>query len=168
MERKAIIFDVETTGLDVGSDEVVSISIIDDQGNVLFDSLVKPKIKKRWERAERIHRISPFDVENAPFWDDIIPEIEPIFASVDTIIGYNTWFDLGFVPLSFFHLKTIIDVMAIFAPVYGQYDERHNDYKWQTLETAAGYYGYNFNAHNSLEDCKATLFIWQKMNEKKE
>ena len=37
------------------------------------------------------------------------------------------------------------------------------DYKWQKLGTAAAYYGYHFRAHDSLEDVRATLYIFDQM-----
>lgn len=42
------------------------------------------------------------------------------------------------------------------------------DYKWQKLTTAAAYYDYDWNvkgieAHNSLADCFATLFVYHKI-----
>ena len=37
------------------------------------------------------------------------------------------------------------------------------DYKWQKLSTAASYYGYKFKAHDSLEDVRATLYVYKKL-----
>jgi DNA polymerase-3 subunit epsilon len=41
----------------------------------------------------------------------------------------------------------------------------------KSLQTCANYYGYDWNGdtdqvHDSLADCRATLFCYQKMNEK--
>lgn len=35
--------------------------------------------------------------------------------------------------------------------------------KWQKLSTAASYYGYKFKAHDSLEDVRATLYVYKKL-----
>lgn len=53
--------------------------------------------------------------------------------------------------------------MREFAPIYGEYNSYYGDYKWQKLGTAAAYYGYEFKAHDSLEDVRATLFVYQQM-----
>lgn len=58
-----------------------------------------------------------------------------------------------------------IDPMYDFAIVYGEYSEWYGTYKWQKLTTAAHYYGYEFNAHDSLEDIKATKFVYEKLQE---
>ena len=58
--------------------------------------------------------------------------------------------------------------MVEFAEVYGEYSEYFEGYKWQKLTTAADYYGYEYNAHDSLEDVKATLYVYKKMLEEAE
>lgn len=39
---KKIVIDTETTGLNAKTDELLQVSIIDTDGNVLFDSYFKP------------------------------------------------------------------------------------------------------------------------------
>jgi DNA polymerase-3 subunit epsilon len=58
--------------------------------------------------------------------------------------------------------------MELFAPVYGEWDEYHGNWKWQKLSTAAAYYGYEWGdecAHDALADCRATLYVWKKLKE---
>ena len=62
-----------------------------------------------------------------------------------------------------------LDIMHEFSPIYGEYSEYFGNYKWQTLETCANYYGYdwgNDKAHDSLSDCRAVLFCYQAMQKK--
>ena len=58
-----------------------------------------------------------------------------------------------------------IDPMIMFAEIYGEWNERRGSYKWQSLTKCATYYGYEFKAHDSLEDVKATLYCYKKMEE---
>lgn len=106
-------------------------------------------------------------VAKAPMAYQLIPKVKGIFESASTIISYNGRFDLDF--LSYWGIdasgKNDIDVMLEFAPIYGDWNEKHGDYKWQSLSTCAAYYGYEFNAHDSLEDVRATLFCWNKIKE---
>ena len=52
--------------------------------------------------------------------------------------------------------------MLDFAEIYGEYDPRHDDYKWQKLVKCAEYYGCpEFEAHNSLGDAQATAWCWR-------
>ncbi len=163
MNEKGIVFDLETTGINNQLDEIVSISIIDLQYNVLLNSLVKPVKHTQWDRAEKVHGISPVDVRNAPTFAQLLPTIKTIFEKADLIVGYNIQFDLGFLPVDLYRHKKTFDVMIEFAKIYGKWDEYHKSYTWQKLSTCAQYYGYEFIAHDSLEDVKATLFAYHKI-----
>lgn len=59
--------------------------------------------------------------------------------------------------------------MEDFAKIYGEWNSVRGSYKWQKLTRAAEYYGYDWSqraetAHNSLGDCYATLFVYDKIN----
>lgn len=165
---KVICLDTETTGLH-NDDEILQISMIDENGIVLLNSLVKPHNKTSWPDAEKVHGIKPSDVENALFIEDLIPTIERIIHDAEIIIGYNIGFDLNMLS----HVlpnygvlmmnKNVEDVMFQFAEIYGEWSEFRGAYKWQKLTTAAKYYRYEFTAHDALEDVKATLFVWNEI-----
>ena len=112
-------------------------------------------------------------VANAPRLIDRIHDITEIMYKSDKIIGYNTSFDLNFLRnngLVLHGTEEIIDVMKIFAPIYGEWSYKRNTWKYQKLTTAAAYCGYDWNsrtegAHNSLGDCFATLFVYDKLKE---
>lgn len=53
--------------------------------------------------------------------------------------------------------------MKEFAPVAGKWDERHGDWRWVKLGQCAGHYGYRFEAHDALEDTRATLHCFNTM-----
>lgn len=166
--NKTIVFDVETTGLDSVYDEIIQISVINDKEEVLINTYVKPYVMESWEEAQEINGISPKMVENSPYPHEIIAKVKSLFENASIIIAYNAAFDISFLERwgINFSGKTIMDVMLDFAPIYGEWSEYFGDYKWQKLITCAGYYGYQFNAHDSLEDVKATLYCYKKMQEK--
>ena len=56
--------------------------------------------------------------------------------------------------------------MLAFAEEYGEWNEYFGNYKWQKLSKAAAYYGYKFKPHDSLEDVRATLYVYNKMQDK--
>ena len=60
-----VYLDTETTGLSA-EDEIVEITIIDDNGEPLINTLLKPVNHTHWPDAERVHGISPIDIRHAP------------------------------------------------------------------------------------------------------
>lgn len=169
LNENCIIFDTETTGFYAGNDEILQLSIINGNGDVLFSEYIKPSRRKKWEEAQKVHQISPEKVKNCKTFRHYKKQIQQIFDSVDIIIAYNAVFDIRFlsaVGIDCYRVvnkpeerKTVLDVMIDFAEIYGEFSEYHNSYKWKKLSFAAKYYDYEFIAHDSLEDVRATLHV---------
>ena len=162
-----IIFDTETTGV-TENDEIIQLSIIDGKGKTLVNEYVHPYWKQEWIAAARVNGITPETVKNALYPHDLIPKVKGIFEAVDLLVAYNNTFDLAF--LKRWGISTLgkkqYDVMLAFAEEYGEWNEYFGNYKWQKLSKAAAYYGYKFKAHDSLEDVRATLYVYNKMQDK--
>lgn len=173
IEYDEIVIDTETTGLNADTDELLQVSIIDSQGNTLFNSYIKPLYTDNWNKAMAVNHITPEMVANAPNILEVKQEINRILNSANIIVGYSTNFDLSF--LSAVGIEnskaTVIDVMQDFADIYGEWSDKYGCNKWQKLTKCATYYGYdweNDTAHDSLADCRATLYCYNKINECKE
>lgn len=170
-KSKVICLDVETTGLNPDEDEILQLSIIDGNNNILFNEYIKPNKRKRWPKAQEIHGISYQMVKDKPTIDEHLPLLNQIINDAEVIVGYNIEsFDLNFIResgISVPHSKNTFDVMLKFAPIFGKWDNYHESYKWQKLETCAKYYGYKKSGsfHNSLEDVRATLYCYFAMLE---
>ena len=168
---RVLIVDTETTGLEPSENEILQLSIIDGNGTELYNGYFLP-CAREWREAQAVNHISPADVQNAPRLSAELPRISEIFARAHKIIGYNLPFDLSFLECSGVLVPAAaerIDVMQLFAPIYGEYSEKYGGYKWQKLTKAAAYYGYDWNehgsAHDSRADCYATLFVYNKIIE---
>ena len=164
--NKYICFDTETTGLSA-NDEILSLAIVNQDNEVLFYELFKPLNITRWDEAERIHGISPDDVKDKKSILEFKNEIINIFNDYDCVIGYNVNYDIMMIlnnlNINICNNHNIIDVMKIFAEIYGEWNSYRNSYRWQKLSTCADYYGYEFKAHNALEDVKATIYCYKQM-----
>jgi DNA polymerase-3 subunit epsilon len=160
--NKTIVIDAETTGLNTTTDEVLQLSIIDGYGNTLFNEFFKPQWHEECEEAEDVNGISPEMVADKPSIETMRDEIEKIITSADVIVGYNIHFNLDMINIPVREDTQIVDVMVEFAEVYGEWNDYYKDYKWQKLTKCADYYGYDWGtdaAHDSLADCRATLYI---------
>lgn len=154
-----LIFDTESTGLNE-NDEIIQMSIIDLHKNELYNTLIKPKLKKSISRdATIIHGLEKKDLIEAPYFETAIHKFLQVIEN-KTILIYNAEFDIRLLqqtcyandcpkfPLSYWC------VMKEYSKFIGQWSEYHQDYKYQKLP------GSN---HTALGDCLATLKIIEKM-----
>ena len=170
MKYEKVVLDFETTGLSSKYDEILQVSAIDQDGNVLINEYCKPKSISTWEEAEAIHKISPAMVFDKKPFEDYVEILTDILTNAAEIIIYNADFEVGFLKKYGVEFNTnIYDLMYEFAEVYGQWNEYYGIYTWKSLDDCCLYYGYYLdNAHNSLEDCKATLYCYNKVINKED
>lgn len=152
--------DIETTGLNRYVDEILSVSIVDGNGKMLFDQFFRPSVAKEWPEAQAVNGISPEDVKDCPEIFGYLEIITSILSSAEVIVTYNGInFDIPWLRAKGVNVPDvpICDVMLDFAPIYGEWSDYWDEYRWQTLETCAYHYKVDFRAHNSLEDIRATM-----------
>lgn len=156
--------DFETTGFKAGEDEVLQVSIIDENYNVLLNAYCRPNNKDSWEDAQAVHGITPLMVANELPFERYVPTVLGILSKADKVIAYNAAFEDSYLKAYGIEVDPgkWIDPMIMFAEIYGEWNERRGSYKWQSLTKCATYYSYEFKAHDSLEDVKATLYCYKK------
>jgi DNA polymerase III epsilon subunit-like protein len=178
-EKKFIVLDVETTGLQcrprsknasqrdgAAFDEILQLAIVDEAGNSLFYESFKPLYKKSWTQAQKIHGITPTDVKDKPHFADRLSEIQSIINTSTPVVAYNAEFDLGFLHAQGIELnkKRYICLMKEFARVYGARRKYGSGYVWQSLDTCARYYEVNNpQMHNALSDTQTALLCYQAL-----
>ena len=162
-----VFLDLETTGLGK-SDEVVEIAIIDSDGNVLVNSLIRPQCRKRWPGAQQLHGIGPAHVADAPTLGALEPSITAALSGAQVVI-YNADFDSRFLPELLQKAAIVHCCMKRYAKFKSDWNDYHNDYRWHKLTDAARQIGYRYesNAHRALADCRATRAVWQHLDAKK-
>ncbi len=146
MERERVLFfDLELTGV-YDHDEIISVSITNAKGEVLMDTLVKPLRKKKWNRTEKIHGISPAMVQDAPTLDELVPAIKEMFENADNLIAFGVSTDYS-------HIKYIYDSIS-------EQEALHKKVRCASIEFVR-YQSEHFpdNNHASLVDAMATLGI---------
>jgi DNA polymerase-3 subunit epsilon len=160
-----VFLDTETTGLDTTA-EVLEISVVDWNGNVLLDTLVKPKGLIS-PAASAIHGITAEMVANAPTWPEVLPQLQQVLAD-KMGVTYNAAFDLrmmlqsseawGLTPEPCFGAKTFFCAMLEYAHWRNLPDFYRKRNKWIKLEEACRHEGVVLlNAHRALADCYMTL-----------
>ncbi len=169
MDRKKVLFfDLELTGV-YDHDEIISVSICDATGEILMDTLVKPRHKKKWNRTEKIHGISPAMVQDAPYLDDITPRIKELFEGAENIIAFGVSTDYS-------HIKYIYETLReqeelhrkvrCCAIEFVRYQsEHHPDNNHASLIEAMSTLGISWDGipHSSIADTIACMKVWEAL-----
>ena len=159
-----VFLDCETTGFSFDRDEVLSIAIISQDGEVLYDSFIKPENRKSWAKAEKINHISPKDVADAPTLTEEKEKIEAILSSAGCIVGWNICFDLRMLYACGVDVptdpKTRCDLMTQYSKWRAKGDPSYSKVK-EKLTDATAHCGLLHNAHNALGDTVVLLDLWK-------
>ena len=158
LEEKPVYLDTETTGLN-RSDEIVEITIVDSEGQVLVDSFVRPSQPIPLD-ATRINNITNEMVQGAPTWPILwVQQIRPILTG-KVIVAYNTEFDLRMMQQSHDRYRLpwreslhSYDLLKLYAQFRGVWDPARKSWKFYTLEEAGTASAISLpNAHRALAD----------------
>lgn len=165
LKRPLIIFDLETTGLDLVNDRVIQLSyikVMPDGTETRGNYFVNPE-KTIPQEVVALTGISNKDVENAPTFKEIAKELSMKFSGCD-FAGFNSnHFDIPMLAEEFlragidfdFAKCRLIDVQTIF-------------HKMERRNLAAAYKFYtghkmeeDFQAHLADQDTEATYLVLQ-------
>ena len=160
LKRPLVFFDLETTGVNVGVDKIVEISMLKvnpDQTEKVLTYRVNPEMHIP-EEASRIHGIYDKDVADQPNFKTLAPQIISFISNCD-LAGYNLLkFDVPLLVEEFlrndfnFDLRgvQIIDVQNIFHKMEPRtLSAAYRFYCGETLE----------NAHTAEADTIATFKV---------
>jgi hypothetical protein len=114
-----VYLDLETTGLG-SNDAILEIGILDDQGEVLVDQLIRPLRHTSWPDAQMVNGIAPADVGQSPPLDAIRPKIIEVVRGRRVVI-YNAAFDTQFLSDELQHAASVECCMWAFAEHYGEW-----------------------------------------------
>ncbi|MEI7585557.1 3'-5' exonuclease [Runella sp.] len=163
MQITTFFIDTETTGIQ-NDDEMLSIAIIDQDGNVLLDTYVTPTAKEEWPRAMQINGITPEFIftGNFPTLEALTPVIAEILES-NRVVMYGADFDSRFIADALTIANPVVeDCMTRFSEYMGIWDEKKGIWKRHKLTAAAEWVGYEWihEPHGALADALATRAVW--------
>ena len=164
LSARPVYLDTETTGLD-RSDEIIEISIVDDDGQVLFESLVKPS-RPIPPASTRVHGIRDIDVQSARTWPAVWPQVRSVLFG-RLIVIYNESFDMRMMQQSHarYNLQwkekfNTFDLLKLYAEFHGEWDSYRRSYRYISLENAGKHCQISLpNAHRSTADTLLTRAV---------
>lgn len=164
-----VVFDFETTGLNVKDAEIIQIGAVKFENGVetaVFDKLVKPE-NPIPPRVTRITGITDLDVCMADGIDSVLKDF---LAFIDNyiLLGYNiTSFDTTLLYDYAMHLygKSVSNNFIDLRYIAERYIKKNNiSLPNCKLPTISDYFGIDIsNAHNALGDCYMTYQCYQKI-----
>ena len=156
--KQPLYLDTETTGLDPSS-EIVEVALLDHDGAVLMETLVRPT-RRIPPDAMWVHGITNEMVAEAPPWPEVWAELAALLQGRALGI-YNAEIDLRLMRQShkahglawqspaFFPFC----IMNLYAQFRGERGRTRGTYRWQSLENARRQCGLLLpNEHRALAD----------------
>ncbi len=157
-----VSLDLETTGLDPDTDEIIEVAAIRfDASGVLdtYQTLVNPGRKLEYRIAMLTH-IDPATLDAAPHFGSIAPDVER-FIGFDAIVGQNPTFDT-----TFLQRKGV----QIFGPTYDTFELAGlllPDLRQFTLGAIADHLGLTFtNRHRAMADADAAMRVFAALRQR--
>lgn len=158
-----VVFDFETTGLDMVSDRIIEIGalkILNGQIVDQFSTFIDPEIPLP-AVATKITGITPDMLVGQPKIDAMLPQFMKFFAGA-LLIAHNAEFDMGFLTRSAqrqgieLHWPCFC-TLKLARGLLPQLESKN-------LDTLANHYQLTFEArHRSIGDCKVTWGVLQRM-----
>lgn len=161
------IVDIESTGGNIENDRMIQFAcVLLENGEILesFDTYVNP-LKSVPKRIQELTGISPKDVKEAPYFEDIAPVLYSMLEET-IFVAHNVGFDFQFLNEEFkrvgFPKLTIpaIDTVELAQVIF----PTSNSY---ALQEIVEWLDYDLDRpHNALFDAEATAFLLNRMDEK--
>lgn len=159
-----ICFDLETTGLDKYNDRIIEVAMIkfDEKTYKVietFNSLVNPQIPIP-DIISNITNIYDNDVIWAPIFDDLKKEIID-FVWDSTLLWHNILFDIDFFVNNWIYVKENVAVDTFFLANILSFNEPSLNLEMLCIS----FWVWFEWAHRALNDVKATIELFKKLNE---
>lgn len=164
---QAVVIDFETTGLHCDTDEILQVSIIDQDENVLMNQYCRAVRHNSWESASNVNGIYPPRVAFCPPFEKVAPYVQDILSRADKVLAYNCLFEQGFLMVNGInpYVLSWCDPMTEIVDYCNAASGGHRSR--MALQSAARIIRYDYNAHDALEDVKATLQVHNFVAERK-
>jgi DNA polymerase III subunit epsilon len=171
LKSECVIIDVETTGLQIHNSHIIQLALVDHSGQTLISTYIKPpEMIDENSEAFSVNRITNAMVADAPTISEIYAEVINAIGN-RRIVAYNASFDYGFIFNVIWKIKfpTMEHpecrwlteyanwdcLMEIYDAWYGDWSDRYNDYRWQSLDTACEEFQIQRGGHTALGDALA-------------
>lgn len=164
MNNKFIVFDLETTGTNIASDEIIEIGavkLVEGKITEYYNTLVDPD-RHIPDEASRVNHIYDEDVKNAPYIEDVFPFFMQYCKGYILIAHNGSGFDFRF--LERYCNKYGIPFENELVDSLTEARKILKKQRSHSLASLCSYYNIvNKNAHRAYEDAEATAKVFVKL-----
>ena len=155
-KNEYVVLDTETTGI-MHDDEIIQLSIVNLDGEVLYNSYFKPQKQSHWGALKK-HKLTDEFLADKPLWKDEWYKIAKILKTKNVLI-HNATFDQRLIEqtCSRYNIEIDFKIDSYCTMLYCK-----NKYGYSKLETVLEKNKISFDSdvlHNSLVDCFMTLKV---------
>jgi DNA polymerase-3 subunit epsilon len=173
VQRSDVLYvDTETTGVRFGFDDVIDIGVVDGDGRVQMDRLVRPLVAIPADSSS-VHGLSNRDVQRAARLQDLWPDVTSLLNG-KVLVSYNSTFDEQMMRnaasrrgLSPVQPQRWDCAMEAFAAYNGQSSHHRPGYQWINFETAARMLGLESPEHRAVSDALRCLELVQELSRRR-
>ena len=179
LKGNPLVIDTESTGIGK-EDQIIEIALVDLDGEVVFESLVRPSIAIHPD-AQAIHQILPEELAEAPTFSEIVPQLRKVIGD-KALVAFNYEFDIRMIrqsllaegkrlPNGWGRLRGEVEdtncIMKLYAEYYGQWNNFHHGYRWQGQQKALEQCGITIGmpAHRASTDALGALALLKHIAE---
>jgi DNA polymerase III subunit epsilon len=164
VQSKPCFLDLETTGVDDLA-EIVSIGVVDADGAIWLDTLIKPE-RSIPQGATRVHGISNSHVKDAPKFPFVYEHLCELIKHFGSVVIYNADFDMRILDqvcrqhgLDVFSGRVHAHcAMRLYSMYRGEWNSKYDNYTWHKLTDAIQHIGLKAaeDAHSAVADAEMT------------
>ena len=157
--EKAVFVDVETTGLDAGSDEIIEVALVPfsftQVGEIVavhaaFDGLRQPSRPL----LQSIVELTGIDDAMLAGKKVLPQDLDPYLDEVALVVAHNAAFDRAFLERAFPVFRSLP-----WACSHADVPWRDEGIRSSNLEALAGKFGFFYDAHRAADDCHAAIEV---------
>lgn len=158
-----LVIDLETTGLsDDPKVEICEVAILNHEGQILLQSLVKP-VRPIPMAASRVHGISAIMVKDAPPFKQVYPEITTLLNG-QKVVAYNAPFEEAIFDVVCQREKLDPPAPAEWICAMRTVSAYFRVQRFMKLSVACSQLGVKTSgSHRAVGDCQSTLAVMKKI-----
>lgn len=158
--EQIVVIGMITTAKDANFDEILSLTLLDGNGEVLFDELIKPVRNKKWRK--QVTHLTYENVENAEIIGHYRSELKEYFDGSRLVVGYNLGAQLMALEVAGIHAHECpcFNIAAAYSHYQGQLSVFTQENRYVKLVDAAADYRVSENLRTTLGEAKAVRQIY--------